>query len=282
MKNRERMTQVTRSSGAGRMGAVSEFEREGWQSAAASYEGFAGATRLFVPALLQAVGVKPGMRLLDVACGTGVASAAAAAAGARVTGIDFSPAMLAMARSLHPELQFESGDAEELTFADASFEAVIANFGMHHVERPGRAIAQALRVLRPGGRFAFTFWAAVEDNTAWRIIFEAIAEHGQRDVPMPAGDDGPATPDNFGRLVAVAGFDAASLRCDRITRDWLLPPDTDLVSIFETGTVRMAMLLRGQGAALADIRRKVAADLRRYRDGTAVLPTRAYLMVANA
>ena len=142
------------------MGALRDFELAGWQSAASTYDGFAGATRLFVPALVQAAGAEPGMRLLDIACGTGVAAQAAADAGARVTGLDFSPAMLVMARSLHPGIDFHAGDAEALPFADARFDAAIANFGIHHVERPERAIADARRVLKRGGTFAFTVWAA--------------------------------------------------------------------------------------------------------------------------
>src|SRR5689334_24778163 len=115
------------------MGALRDFELAGWQSAAATYDGFAGATRLFVPALVQAAGTKPGVRLLDIACGTGIAARAAAEAGARVTGLDFSAAMLASARRLNPNLEFQAGDAEALPFADASFDAVISNFGIHHV-----------------------------------------------------------------------------------------------------------------------------------------------------
>ena len=263
------------------MGAIREFERSGWQVAAASYDGFAAATELFVPALLAAADVKPGMQLLDVACGPGLAAGAAAAAGARVNGIDFSPAMIVMARSFHPAARFAIADAESLPFRDASHDAVIVNFGMHHVERPGRAIAEARRILRAGGTFAFTFWADAQHNTAWRIIFDAIAACGRTDVPMPAGDDGPATPENFTRLVTAAGF--AAVRCDHVSRDWVLPPDADLVSIFETGTVRMATLLRGQDTALAEVRRKVAEDVRQYlRDGRIVLPTRAWLVAANA
>jgi len=265
------------------MGAVREFELEGWQAAAASYEGFAGATRLFIPALLQAVGVEAGMRLLDVACGPGFATAAAAAAGARATGVDFSPAMLLTARSLHPAVPFRHGDAEELPLADASQDAVIANFGIHHVERPGRAMGEVRRVLRAGGTFAFTFWAtAQEGNTAWRIIAEAIAARGRRDVPMPAGQDGQATPENFARLMRDAAFDPRTIRCELLTQDWSLPADTDLASIFEAGTVRMATLLRGQGEALGAVRREIAQATRRYRRGDrVVLPTRAYLMVAT-
>lgn len=265
------------------MGAIRDFELAGWQAVASSYGGFAGATQLFIDALLRAVDAGPGMQLLDIACGTGLATGAAAAAGARVTGVDFSPSMIVVARRLNPALDFQTGDAEDLPFRDASFDAVIANFGIHHVERPERAMAQAHRVLRRGGAFAFTFWAQAQDNTAWRIIFDAIAACGCSDVPIPAGHDAHATPGNFSQLVTAAGFDARSLRCDLISRDWVLRPDTDLVSIFETGTVRISTLLRGQGKALPEIRRSVAQAMQQHRrDGVIVLPTRAWLLVAKS
>lgn len=266
------------------MGAIRDFELDGWQAAASSYEGFAGATRLFIPSLLHAAGARPGTRLLDVACGTGLAAGAAAAAGARVIAIDFSPAMILIARTLHPDVEFRTADAEALPFPDASFDAVIANFGIHHVERPERAMAEARRALGSGGTFAFTFWASAQDNTAWRMIFDAIAAHGRGDVPMPAGNDAHATPENFSRLLTAAGFAARTLRCELVEKTWQLPRDGDLVSIFETGTVRMATLLRGQrAAALAAIRQRVAERLQSYRHDAAIaLPTRAWLIAAKA
>jgi len=265
------------------MGALREFELAGWQGAAATYDGFAGATRLFAPALVQAAGAEPGMRLLDIACGTGVAAQAAADAGARVTGLDFSPSMLVMARSLHPGIDFHAGDAEAMPFADARFDAAIANFGIHHVEQPERAIAEARRVLKRGATFAFTVWAASEDNTAWRIIFDAVKACGRLDVPMPAGNDSQATRENFARLVMEAGFDAGTLTSELLTYDWLPPRGADLVSIFATGTVRMATLLRGQGAALPAVREHVTQALQSHlRDGNIVLPTRAWLISAQS
>src|SRR5207248_582284 len=98
------------------------------------YDGFAAATTLFVAPLLKAANVKPRAPLLDVACGTGVAATRAAASGARVTGIDFSPEMIAEARRRHPAIGFQTADAEALPFPDACFDAVVANFGIHHVE----------------------------------------------------------------------------------------------------------------------------------------------------
>jgi SAM-dependent methyltransferase len=264
------------------MTSIRDFEYAGWRVAAATYDGFAGATALFVDALLDGAKIKPGTRLLDIACGTGVASARAAAMGARVTGVDFSVEMIAQAQKRHPGIAFQTADAEQLPFADASFDAVIANFGIHHVERPERAIGQAHRVLTLGGTFAFTFWADRQENTAWRLIFEAIAEHGHTDVPMPAGNDAHATPENFLRAVAAAGFDAPPLRCELIEKSWALPRDADLVSVFETGTVRMATLLRGQGSALPAIRSAVTEATKAYRRGNIIaLPTRAWVIAAR-
>jgi hypothetical protein len=144
-------------------------------------------------------------------------------------------------------------------------------------------MAEARRVLAGGGTFAFTFWAEAQHNTAWWIIFDAIVACGRLDVPMPAGNDAHATRENFTRLVTEAGFDAQSLRCDLVVKDWRLAPDADLVSIFETGTVRMATLLRGQDPpALAAIRRHVAEAIQSYRSGQGIaLPTRAWLLSAR-
>jgi ubiquinone/menaquinone biosynthesis C-methylase UbiE len=268
---------------ARRVSSIREFEHAGWQAAAATFDGFAGATTLFVEPLLQTAGVKSGMRLLDAACGPGVASAQAAAMGASVTGVDFSSEMIAEARRRHRTIAFEAGDAEALPFPDASFDAVVANFGIHHVERPERAIAEARRTLAPGGTFAFTIWAAWQDNPPWRLVTEAVAAHGRMDVPMPAGSDVRVTPEHFARLTEQAGFAAASIRTESVEKIWRLPRDADLVSIFETGTVRMATLLRGQGAALSAIRRHVAEALQAYRRGETVeLPTRAWLIAAKA
>jgi len=190
--------------------------------------------------------------------------------------------MLATARRLHADLDLHAGDADALPFADASFDAVISNFGIHHVEHPERAIAEAHRVLGSGGTFAFTVWADSRDNTAWRIVFDAVKACGRLDVPMPAGNDSQATRENFSRLMHEAGFDARTLTSQLLTRDWRLPRYADLVAIFETGTVRMATLLRGQGDALPAVRRHVAAALQScLRDDAVVLPTRAWLISAK-
>jgi ubiquinone/menaquinone biosynthesis C-methylase UbiE len=159
--------------------AIRAFEHAGWERAANRYEAsFATATRQFIPALLDAAEVAPGQSVLDVACGPGFVAAGAAERGANPRGLDFSAAMLAVARGLHPAIAFDQGDAEALPYAEGVFDAVVSNFGIHHVPRPIVALRGAHRVLRPGGALAFTIWAAPAENIAWKLVFDAIRRCG--------------------------------------------------------------------------------------------------------
>jgi len=138
-----------------------DFEHAGWQVAASRYHEWLGdVTMQALGPLLDAVGVVHGTRLLDVATGPGYAAAAAAQRGARAVGVDFAAAMVAEATRRFPEVEFRAGDAEALPFPDASFDAVVINFGLLHFAHPERALAEAYRVLLPGGRIGFTVWDA--------------------------------------------------------------------------------------------------------------------------
>lgn len=102
----------------------------------------------------KALRSKPGMHILDVACGTGTVSRILADHGATVTGIDFSPGMISegVARhGDHPGITFQQGDATELPFDDNTFDATTISFGIRNVQEPGRALAEMLRVTKPGG-----------------------------------------------------------------------------------------------------------------------------------
>src|SRR5437868_102734 len=94
-----------------------DFEQQGWQRAAEFYgDAFGSLTAQTAEPMLDSVRAAPGTQLADVACGPGFIAAAAAARGATVTGIDFSPAMVAEARRRWPALTFREGDAEALPF----------------------------------------------------------------------------------------------------------------------------------------------------------------------
>jgi ubiquinone/menaquinone biosynthesis C-methylase UbiE len=162
------------------------FEQSGWQRAADKYgDAFGGLTRQTIPALLNAVGVKAGMRLLDVASGPGYVAAAADAAGATAVGVDFSSEMVGLAGRLYPGIRFGEGDAESLAFADGSFDAVAINFGVLHLARPDAALSEAHRVLVAGGRCAFTVWAKPDVSVGFGIVLRAVETYGRMDVPLP-------------------------------------------------------------------------------------------------
>ena len=96
--------------------------------------------------------VRPGDHVLDGCCGTGDLAIAAARAGGRVTGLDFSERMLERARRKAPELDWVRGDLLALPFEDASFDAATVGFGVRNVDDLDRAFAELRRVLRNGGR----------------------------------------------------------------------------------------------------------------------------------
>jgi SAM-dependent methyltransferase len=112
--------------------------------------------------LLDAVAIKPGMELLDVACGTGHATIPAAREGARVTGLDQSGDLLAIARERAAdamvEIEWIEGDVHTLPFGDASFDRVISIVGHMFASDPGSAVAEMRRVCRPGGAIGLASW----------------------------------------------------------------------------------------------------------------------------
>lgn len=114
-----------------------------------------GNAPLWQIATTRAVDPKPGERILDVAAGTGTSSASLAKSGASVVAADFSPGMIEVGRRRQahvPNLVFVEADATDLPFDDASFDAVTISFGLRNVNEPKRALAEFLRVTKPGGR----------------------------------------------------------------------------------------------------------------------------------
>jgi SAM-dependent methyltransferase len=121
------------------------------RNSVAAAEAFVG--RLRIPA---------GARVLDIACGSGNVSIPLARQGAEVTGVDIAPNLLAQARERaaaeNLAAEFDEGDAEQLPYADASFDAAVSMFGAMFAPRPEAVVSEVARILRPGGLLAMANW----------------------------------------------------------------------------------------------------------------------------
>ncbi|MGG5170836.1 demethylmenaquinone methyltransferase [Pseudarthrobacter sp. J1738] len=111
-----------------------------------------GQTRRWRKIVFDAVGARPGQRVLDLAAGTGTSSEPYADAGIDVVACDFSLGMLRTGKRRRPDINFIAGDATNLPFADNSFDASTISFGLRNVNRPKEALAEMFRVTKPGGR----------------------------------------------------------------------------------------------------------------------------------
>jgi len=163
---------------------MSELSLDELKNTATNYE------KLMVPALFESwaerildeAAVKPGDRILDVACGTGIVARTAikrtGSNGTSVTGLDPNPGMLAVAESNTSGPEWKEGVAEELPFGDDSFNVVVSQFGLMFFQDRTAALREMYRVLAPGGRLVVAVFDSLDNNPAYRSmteVFERIA-----------------------------------------------------------------------------------------------------------
>jgi ubiquinone/menaquinone biosynthesis C-methylase UbiE len=261
------------------------FEKAGWSEAAVVETYGELVTRLTtqaIPALLDAVGAGRNTRLLDVATGLGEAAAGAAARGAKVSAIDFSSVMVERARRTRVGIEFREGDAQALPFPDRSFDAVVCNFGMLHFPDPERALAEALRVLVPGGRVAFTVWASPERAVGLGVALGAAQAYGDP-AAAAALPQGPAFfrfSDHGECVRALSNTGFEQCRALEVSQVWRLASVEEFLRALGQGTVRNRALLRAQPhEARERIERAVREGVAPWvtRDGALELPMPAVL-----
>lgn len=153
-------------------------------------------------AALDAARVTEGTRLLDAGCGAGLLALLASFRGAQVAALDASPGLLAIARQRLPEADVREGDLEDLPFADASFDAVVAVNSVFYAADMATAMRELVRVARRGGRVVVTAWGPPEKCEFLRAVMPAPGPL------MPSPPPG-ATPPHPGALAepgALAGL----------------------------------------------------------------------------
>lgn len=244
---------------------------------------------LFVPALFgewaprvaAAAEIMPGDRVLDVACGTGVLAQEVlrrTGPDGRVAGLDANAGMLAVARDKSSVIDWRQGVAESMPFAEASFDAVVSQFGLMFMGRR-RAVREMLRVLGPDGRLAIAVWDAYETMPAYAAeidLFERLAGRAAADAlraPFVLGDRqhlDEAFEDAGSVAVAthqgLARFPSIQVMVEADLRGWLPVMGVHL----DEATIRQVL------DAAEDV-------LRTYvnQDGSVVFETRAHLVTAS-
>lgn len=153
-----------------------------------------GLDALWREATTRAVDPRPGERILDLAAGTAKSSASLARRGASVVAADFSPGMLAEGRRRHAGvrgLEFVQADATDLPFDDESFDAVTMSYGLRNVNEPKKALAELLRVTKPGGRLVINEFST-PPNPVFRSLYRFYNDRVLPRVARLVGSNGEA------------------------------------------------------------------------------------------
>jgi SAM-dependent methyltransferase len=265
--------------------AFNELERTMWEQRATAYaDSFERLTALTIEPLLDAAGVHAGTELLDIGTGPGFVAAAAAARGANVTGIDVADAMVELAKSRVPTARFRRASAEDLPLPDGGFDAVVGNFVIFHLGHPDRGVAEARRVLRPGGRIALSLWRTPAENRACGVVADAIdLAHAQLPADVPTGPSELRYADRAAvtALLHEAGFEAITIT------DFSTTLSVDAERWWESvlrSTPRTGPLIASQTPGVqADIRARYDELVAGYENGAEVaLPVAAVLASAVA
>lgn len=222
--------------------------------------------------LCEALDLRAGQKVLDVAAGNGNATLAAARRWCEVTSTDYVPALLARGRARAQAegwtIAFKEADAEALPFPDGSFDAVMSTYGVMFTPNQDKAAAEMLRVCKPGGKIGLANWTP--DGFIGQV-FKAIGKH----LPPPAGVKSPALWGTRKRIEELFGAQAAAIETP--ARDFVFRyrSPQHWIEVFKTyyGPVLKAVAAldaAGQRALLGDIEALIEGA-NRAKDGTMVV-----------
>ena len=151
------------------------------------------------------------------------------------------------AKSLYPAVPFKEGDAEQLPYGDASFDAVACGFGLLHMAQPERVIKEAWRVLKRGGRYTFTVWCSPDQGgDFFQLVMGAVQKFGTLDVPLPSAPPIFRFSDAIEcvKVMTAAGFTDPKVKV--LPLSWRTDQPTAVLDLLYKGAVRTPMILEAQ------------------------------------
>ena len=261
--------------------AYTSESRAAWDAAAAPYEAL--SNRLFGGAaegLVEFAGVRRGWRVLDLACGPGLASRAAARAagerGAVVAG-DLSPGMIALARSAPmpkraAPIEWRELDAQKLPFGDAEFDAVVCSLGLMLFAKPDAALSEMARVAKPGAPVACMVQGRPEKMVFTSLVLRTLAEQSpELEAPPGAPTLYAFSPD--GALEsAFARARLVEISTKRLSGTFTFKNGEEYWSIMTEGAGRAARMLAAMPAdAQAKVKKRVLRRVEKHRTGSRLL-----------
>ena len=238
--------------------------------------------------LVELAALRPGKRVLDVACGTGVVARTAARAlgsGAGVIGLDLSAPMLAAARAAAEaegvSAEWREGSAVELPLAESAFDVAFCQQGLQFFPDRPAALREMRRVLAPGGRLVLSVWRGIECSPGFAVLAEALARHigPEAGALMTSGPFGLADPEALRTLIADAGFVDITIRPIRKTLRF--PSPDEFALRYAAGSALAGPVAGASEAARAAFLTEVDAALRPHADGRGLaFPIESNVVVA--
>jgi ubiquinone/menaquinone biosynthesis C-methylase UbiE len=224
--------------------------------------------------LCEAMDLRAGQKVLDVAAGNGNATLAAARRWCDVVSTDYVPSLLERGRARAAaeglSVQFEEADAEALTYSDAAFDAVVSTFGVMFTPDQDKAASELLRVCKSGGKIGLANWTP--DGFIGQL-FKTLGKY----LPPPAGAKSPAMWGTQARVNEMFGTSAASIKAEKRNFAFRYRSPMHFLDVFRTyygPTLKaFAALDETNQLRLADDILKLIASMNRAEDGTMVLPS---------
>ena len=254
------------------LAAVKTRQQGAWSSG--DYAVVGTTLQIVGEGLCEALDIRAGQRVLDVAAGNGNVTLAAARRWCKVVSTDYVPALLERGRERAAaerlEIEFQQADAEALPFADGAFDVVVSTFGVMFTPDQERAAAELIRVCRPGGKIGLANWTP--DGFIGQV-FKTIGKY----LPPPAGVKSPALWGTEARITEMFGAQASSTKIGRRAFAFRYLTAQHWLDVFKTyyGPLQKAFLALEPGAqsALAQDLITLVGQFNRSGDASMVVPS---------